>query len=232
MHPSALCATALYAEDELLPLSGLAHLAACERRWALVHMEQQWAENRFTAEGAHLHEKAHSAKVENRPGAIIQRTLALRSLRLGLSGQSDVVEFVPSQAEHAVSLPGKRGKWQAYPIEYKRAKDKAGSIAYRLQLCAQAMCLEEMLATLVPEAAVYDATTHRRQVVEVNVAVRNEVERLCLRMHELHRAGRTPATSLKPICRACSLAGVCMPSAMHSARRVADYIRAMSRSEP
>ena len=135
----------LYSEDELLPLSGLARLAACERRWALIHIEQQWAENRFTAEGTHFHEKAHSAKVENRPGAIIQRTLALRSLHLGLSGQSDVVEFVPSQAAYAVALAGKRGKWQAFPIEYKRSKDKAGSIAYRLQLCTQAKCLEEML---------------------------------------------------------------------------------------
>lgn len=147
LHPPAL-----YAEDELLPLSGLAHLAACERRWALIHLEQQWAENRFTAEGTQLHERAHSAKIENRPGAVIQRTLALRSFRLGLSGQSDVVEFMPSEAEHAVTLPGKRGKWQAFPIEYKRGKDKAGSIAYRLQLCAQALCLEEMLGTVVPEA--------------------------------------------------------------------------------
>lgn len=216
----------------MLPLSGLAQLAACERRWALVHIEQQWAENRFTAEGTQLHERAHSAKAEVRPGAVIQRTLALRSLRLGLSGHSDVVEFMPSEAEHAVALPGKRGKWQAFPIEYKRGKDKAGSIAYRLQLSAQAMCLEEMLGTIIPEAAVYDATAHRRETIEIGPAVRAEVERMCLRMHELHRAGRTPPAMVKPICRSCSLANVCMPSAMQSAPRVAEYIRTMSWREP
>jgi CRISPR-associated exonuclease Cas4 len=186
-----------FSEDDLLPLSGLAHMAFCERRWALVHLEQQWAENHFTAEGTHLHEKAHSREIESRPGVLIRRTLPLHSLRLGLTGQADIVEFEPSTQPHAIALPGHRGRWQAFPIEYKRSRDKAGGIAYRIQLCAQAMCLEEMLSTSIPNGAVYDAAQRRRQPVEFSLPVRREVERLADRMHSMLCSGNTPVAVLK-----------------------------------
>ena len=201
----------LYDEDDLLPLSGLAHMAFCERRWALVHVEQQWAENRYTVEGEQGHERAHSGIPESRPDLLIRRTLPLRSLRLGLSGQSDVVEFHPSTQPNAISLDGHAGRWQPVPVEFKRSRDKAGSIAYRLQLCAQAMCLEEMLSTSVIEGAIFDVSTRRREAVIFPAAVRREAERLAARMHSMRRGGKTPSAVPKPACRKCSLMDTCLP---------------------
>jgi CRISPR-associated exonuclease Cas4 len=222
---------AFYAEAELLPLSGLAHMAFCERRWSLVHLEQQWQENRFTVEGTHLHEKAHSAEVESRPGVLIRRTLPLRSLRLGLSGQADVVEFLPSTETSAIALNDRPGRWQLFPIEYKRSRDKAGSIAFRLQLCAQAICLEEMLGAAIPAGAVYDASKRRRMPVAFLEPVRREVERLAARMHQLHQLGLTPHARLIPACRNCSLKEQCLPAVMDTAPAVAAYMRRMLRDE-
>src|SRR5690349_977966 len=113
----------MFTEEELLPLSGLQHMAFCERRWALVHIECVWEENRFTAEGNVLHAKAHSAEIESRPGVLVRRTVPIHSFRLGLSGQADIVEFQPvDAAELGVALAGRRGLWRPYPIEYKRRK--------------------------------------------------------------------------------------------------------------
>lgn len=219
-----------HTEADLLPLSGVAHMAFCERRWALVHLEQQWQDNRFTAEGNHLHEKAHSTKIESRPGALIRRTLPLRSFRLGLSGQADIVEFHPSTDPSAIALAGHRGSWQPFPVEYKRSRDKAGSIAFRLQLCAQAMCLEEMLGASIPSGAVYDAGTRRRQPVEFSEPVRREVKRLAARMHDLHRMTHTPPARLMPACRNCSLKERCLPELLATTPSVARYLNNMSRN--
>jgi CRISPR-associated exonuclease Cas4 len=221
-----------YTESDLLPLSGLAHMAFCERRWALIHLEQQWADNSFTVEGNQLHEKAHSQQVESRPGVLIRRTVPLRSLRLGLTGQADILEFEPSTAPEAVALPGHRGRWQAFPIEYKRSRDKAGSIAYRIQLCAQAMCLEEMLSTRIPSGAIYDAAKRRRQPVEFSHPVRKEVERLADAMHTLLRRGQTPPGILKPACKGCSMAETCLPGKLDAASSVSSYLRRMCRDNP
>jgi CRISPR-associated exonuclease Cas4 len=222
--------TKLYSEDELLPLSGLSQISFCDRRWALIHLESVWQENRFTAEGEQLHERAHSAEPESRPGVLVRRTLPLHSFRLGLSGQADIVEFHPSSSETAVRLPGRSGKWQAYPIEYKRSRDKAGSIAYRIQLCAQAICLEEMLQTAIPEGAIFDASTRRRQQVRFEPSVRNEVARLAERMHSLFQTGVTPPAMLKKACRNCSLNTYCMPATLAPGPSVAKYLERMVRS--
>lgn len=219
-----------YSEDELLPLSGLSQISFCDRRWALIHLESVWVENRFTAEGEQLHERAHSAEPESRPGVLVRRTLPLHSFRLGLSGQADVVEFLPSDSETAVRLPGRSGKWQAYPVEYKRSRDKAGSIAYRIQLCAQAMCLEEMLQTTVLQGAIFDASTRRRQEVRFEVSVRKEVTRLAEQMHALIQAGVTPPAVLKKECRNCSLNTYCMPAMLASGPSVSKYLERMTRS--
>jgi len=219
-----------YSEDDLLPLSGLAHMAFCERRWALVHLEQQWADNRFTAEGNHLHEKAHSQQIESRPGVLIRRTLPLHSLRLGLTGQADIVEFESSNQPHAIELPGQRGRWQAFPIEYKRSRDKAGSIAYRIQLCAQAMCLEEMLSTVISTGAVYDAAQRRRQLVDFSSPVRREVERLAAHMHRLLHSRHTPTAVLKPACKGCSMAETCLPGKLNAGSSIERYLRSMRRT--
>jgi CRISPR-associated exonuclease Cas4 len=166
------------------------------------------------------------------PRSTHRRTLPLHSLRLGLTGQADIVEFEPSTAPHAIVLPGQRGCWQVFPIEYKRSRDKGGSIAYRIQLCAQAMCLEEMLSTSVPAGAVYDASQRRREPVDFSQPVRNEVERLAEQMHRLLRSGQTPAAVLKPACKGCSMAETCLPGKLDDATSVSIYMRRMLKANP
>jgi CRISPR-associated exonuclease Cas4 len=195
----------MFGEDELLPLSGLQHMVFCERQWALIHIEQQWAENRLTAEGRLLHDVAHTAGSESRPGVTVHRGLALRSLRLGLSGQADVVEF--------------RGS-QPFPVEYKRGKPKEDA-SDRIQLCAQALCLEEMLSCVIPAGALFYGTTRRRLDVPFDSALRRQVEGLAQRMHELYRQGLTPHAEEMPKCRNCSLIEVCLP---HSNKKASAYV--------
>ena len=214
----------MYSEDELLPLSGLQHMAFCERRWALVQIENIWEDNRFTAEGNLLHEKAHSGEIESRPGVLIRRTLPIHSLRLGLSGQADIVEFQPVKpGSPGVALPGRRGLWRPYPVEYKRSRDKAGSLAYRIQLCAQALCLEEMLSTEVTEGSIFDGSTRRRQPVALDAHLRAAVESLAVRMQALFKSGTTPAPVLKKACNSCSLKERCFPEALSNVAPVLAY---------
>jgi len=214
----------MYSEDELLPLSGLPHMAFCDRRWALIHIENVWEDNRFTAEGNLLHEKAHSGEIESRPGVLVRRTLPIHSFRLGLSGQADIVEFHPVLAsETGVRFQDRKGNWKPFPIEYKRTRDKAGSMAYRIQLCAQAICLEEMLATSISEGAIYDGTAKRRQTVTFSQELRDSVERLAGEMHRLFRAGHTPSPVFKKACNSCSLKGLCLPEKLSQQASVGSY---------
>ena len=218
----------MYSEEDLLPLSGLQHLAFCERRWALVHLEQQWEENLFTTEGKLLHEKAHSADIESRPEVLVRRTLPLRSFRLGLSGQTDIVEFLPCEAaEPGVSMPRRKGLWKPYPVEYKRTRDKHGSVAYRIQLCAQALCLEEMLQVPVPAGAVFDGKAKRREVVIFDEPLRQEVEHLAALMHEILLSGKTPRAVYAKKCESCSMNPVCLPKAVESASASSYLTRAI-----
>src|ERR1700691_3309065 len=105
-----------FSGDELLPLSGLQHLQFCERQWGLIHIEQQWEENRLTAEGRILHDRVHETATEARPEIVVARGLYLQSLRLGLAGQADVVEFHGSKA--GAELAGRNGRWRLFPVEY------------------------------------------------------------------------------------------------------------------
>ncbi|MGI6238122.1 MAG: CRISPR-associated protein Cas4 [Christensenellales bacterium] len=138
-----------YREEDYLLLSGIQHFIFCRRQWALIHIEGLWVDNDLTLEGEYLHERAHEPKLDGMArGAFISRAMPVCSRRLGLSGACDVVEFTP--AEDGVPLTGKRGHFRPYPIEYKRGRSKADDCD-RAQLCAQAMCLEEMLGISIPE---------------------------------------------------------------------------------
>lgn len=212
-----------YAESDLLPISGLQHLAFCERRWALVQIESVWSDNRLTAEGNDLHQRAHSGELESRPGCLIRRTLLLHSLRLGLTGQADIVEFQPSAT--GIQLAGRRGLWRAFPIEYKRSREKAGSQAYHVQLCAQALCLEEMLGVSVLEGAVYDGTARRRQPVTFTPELRARTETLAARMHLLFDRRVTPLPIFTKGCKSCSLIEDCHPHALSRPGRVMAYLK-------
>ena len=208
----------MFSESDLLPLSGLQHLAFCERQWALIHLEQQWVENRLTAEGRHMHDRAHEQKEELREGVHISRGLAVRSLRLGLAGVVDVVEF------HLQAVGGPR----PFPVEYKRGRPKP-SRCDEMQLCAQAMCLEEMRGVEVPAGAIFYGKPRRRMEIHFAVDLRAETEALAERMHALYAARITPPAEYAPKCDRCSLVQVCLPTIAGESRSVKTYLhRALS----
>ncbi len=225
----------MYAEDELLPISALQHLAFCQRQCALIHLEGAWAENQLTAEGRVMHDRAHDPGTESRGDVRISRGLRLRSLRLGLSGIADVVEFQRcgrSRDESAsderlladgVRLPDISGSWVPFPVEYKRGRPKSGPYD-EIQLCAQALCLEEMLGVPVPSAALFYGKPVRRFEVALTPSLREETERLAGRLHELMRLGVTPPPIYEKKCDSCSLFSVCMPKRLSERRTVEDYI--------
>ena len=212
----------MYAEDELLPISALQHLLFCERQCALIHIEQAWAENRLTVEGKNLHERVHEQTSETRPGVRIARGLRLRSLRLGLVGMADVVEFhMGSEIPNSKSPYG-----QPFPVEYKRGKPKAGH-SDEVQLCAQALCLEEMLNVQIPSGSLFYGTTRRRCDVLFDDVLRGLTIQTAERLHILLDSGVTPPAEYGPKCEQCSLLGLCMPKNAAPAHSVALYLERM-----
>jgi CRISPR-associated exonuclease Cas4 len=216
----------VYTEDDLLPVSALQHIVFCERRCALIHLEHVWNENQATVEGHNLHDRAHDTGTELRGDVRIARGLMLRSLRLGLSGKADVVEFHLLSGSDAggVRLDGAEGVWRPFPVEYKRGRLRHEQ-SYSVQLCAQALCLEEMLGATVPEGALFYGKTARRQAVTFDDGLRQETESAAKRLHELFVRGETPKPDyLKRKCRQCSLFDVCLPQASGPRKRVEDYL--------
>lgn len=192
----------MFPEDDLLPISALQHLLYCDRQCALIHVERLWAENSLTIQGRHLHERADRGRGESRPKGRITRSLVVRSMRLGLWGKADVVEFRPDSAGGA-SVP--------FPVEYKRGRPKAHD-ADRVQLCAQALCLEEMLETNVPAGALFYGKTRRRLEVAFDESLRRITEDAAQRLHELLDSGTTPpAVYAREKCDRCSLKNLCLP---------------------
>lgn len=260
-----------FSDDELLPISGLQHIAFCPRQCALIHLERVWIENYLTASGKVMHERVHNAPSESRGNVRTARGLMLRSTKLGLTGVADVVEFhriepeedlfesactgnktadpsneletnfasldlntfcvresdsdqSPLPEQHlllsgkppseelltAVHLPKKRGLWRPYPVEYKRGNPKKDNCD-TIQLCAQAICLEEMLHCVIHEGALYYGQTKRREIILFNDSLRHETEQLAQTFHTLINSGQTPSPNFSPKCRACSLADECLP---------------------
>ena len=226
----------MFTEDDLLPLSALQHLLFCERQAALIHLEQLWAENPLTVQGRQLHEKVDSAPGESRGDVRVARSLPLRSLRLGLSGRADLVELHRISDDNAGEpgsvLPGIPGVWRPFPVEYKRGRPKPYH-ADEVQLCAQALCLEEMLGTSVPAGAIFYGQTRHRHDVRFDAALRRETEEAAGRLHRLIASGVTPPPVRAPKCDQCSLIGLCLPDApAHSARRFLDRMLRQIADEP
>ena len=209
--------------DDSLPISGLQHLVFCPRQWALIHLEQAWAENRLTAEGRLLHERADLPGESRRGELRMVRGLALASARLRLHGRADVVEF----GAGPLSRP--------FPVEYKRGKQKPSDCDL-VQLCAQALCLEEMLGQPVPEGAIFYGAPRRRMEVAFTPGLRLRTEELAAWMHQLQAAGETPPAQPGPHCRSCSLEHICLPEATAeasvAARCLAGQLRSLRRVEP
>ncbi|MCD7753794.1 MAG: CRISPR-associated protein Cas4 [Clostridiales bacterium] len=209
-------------EDDYLPLSGIQHFVFCRRQWALIHLEQQWAENLRTTEGELLHKNAHDAGQRTLRGDLLTvRAMRVHSARLGLSGECDVVEF--RRSPNGVPLSGEKGLWLPYPVEYKRGRAKP-TACDEAQLCAQAMCLEEMLCCSVPEGALFYGQPRRRQEVTFTRSLRTLVEDAAREMHQLFQRGYTPKSKPTKGCNACSLKDLCLPR-LAKAPSVADYLR-------
>jgi len=200
-----------YVDDDLLMISALQHLAFCERQCALIHLEQQWAENRLTVLGELLHKRVHSTESEVRRDLRIVRSLRLVSYELGLTGQADVVEFHRTKdASSGAEIKGCDGLWRPFPIEYKKGKPKGNSID-EVQLCAQALCLEEQLAVTIPDGALFYGKNRRRHPVTFNLKLRNKTVSLSKKLHELILSGITPPAKFQPKCKSCSLYEFCQP---------------------
>jgi CRISPR-associated exonuclease Cas4 len=209
----------VFAEDDLLPISALQHLLFCERQCALIHIERLWAENRLTVEGRHLHDRVHDGQPETRAGVRVARAVPLRSSRLGLFGVADVVEFhARDDAGHMRDPP------LPFPVEYKRGRPKRNDCD-RVQLCAQALCLEEMLGTSVPRGALFYGRTRHRETVVLDGGLRHLTEQAAARLHELIASGRTPAAIRESKCKRCSLAHLCLPQATETHRSALRYVR-------
>ena len=199
-------------EADVLPLSALQHFLYCPRQCALIHIESTWMENRFTAEGRILHNRVDSGCSGRRGDIAEDRSVPVRSDMLGLYGVADVLEM--RQGPRGVKVP--------YPVEYKRGSPKIEDWD-RAQLCAQAMCLEEMLDLDITEGAIFYGKPRRREQVVFDAGLRLLVQTQCLKMHSMIKSGTTPPAEYEKKCRACSLAGVCMPGTVKR-RRVEQYI--------
>ena len=204
----------MYQAADLIPISALQHYLYCPRQCALIHLEHIWTESLHTAEGRIMHEKVHSGVAETRGNVKTVTGLLLRSHELGLTGQADMVEF---HRENSV--------WHPFPVEFKRGRAKSLE-ADRVQLCAQALCLESMLGLPVPEGALFYGKTRRRQVVTFDETLRETTRRVAFAVHELFRTGTTPPppdlATVNAICPACSLRDECLPlplARQHSATR-------------
>jgi len=212
-----------YTEADLLPISALQHLQFCERQCALIHLEQVWAENRLTIEGHQMHERVHEIGDEARGEIRIGHAVKLRSLRLGLIGVADVVEFRRTRDPKGVVMAGAEGRWQPCPVEYKRGRPKP-DVCDKVQLCAQAICLEEMLNASIPQGAIFYGKPRRRLEVPLDESLRHTCESTAERLHGLIQAGRTPPAIYSKKCESCSLKDACLPKTAGKHKSANDYL--------
>lgn len=212
-----------YADDELLSLSGIQHFSFCKRQWALIHIEHQWEDNLRTTEGHFLHERVDDPYfTESRGDVVISRAFPLVSYALGFYGVADVIEY--TRSKDGTALPGHEGLWTMCPIEYKRGRPKVDE-RDEVQLCAQAMCLEEMFGVEIRSAELYYHEIRRRVPLELTDALRDHVCALSEEMHDLFRKGKTPTAEKSRACRLCSLVDVCVPKLTTKRRSVKNYVR-------
>ena len=215
-------------EREPLMLSGLQHFAFCRRQWALIHVEQQWQENLQTAEGQVFHRRAHDEEqTEVRGDTIIVRGMRVQSERLGISGICDVVEF--TRSPDGIALAGREGRYQVHPVEYKKGAPKEHQ-ADELQLCAQAMCLEEMLLCRIDEGSLFYGEPRRRTRVTFSPELRAQAEQMLGEMHQMDERGHTPRVKRHKGCSACSLKEICLPG-MDRVPAASAYLRAHVQEE-
>lgn len=212
-------------QDDDLQLSGIQHFSFCRRQWALIHIEDQWQENGLTAEGRVQHDRVHDESISDfRGGVLTLRGMRIRSDRLRVRGVCDAVEFTPDP--DGIAMRGREGLWRPCPVEYKHGAGKL-SDCDRLQLAAQALCLEEMLCCEIPAGALFYWKTRRRERVEIDAGLREKTERMLREMREYYDRRYTPRVKPGKACESCSLSDVCLPRLLRKgeAASVAGYVR-------
>jgi len=210
-----------FLEDELVPISALSHACYCERRFALIHLEQEWEENRFTAEGKVLHERVDAEHHESRRLFKQEYGMAVRSLQHGLIGKCDLVELWYNKD---------RSVEKVSPVEFKRGRKKANDTD-RVQLCAQVLCLEEMFGITIENGQFYYQQEHRRTNETVDVSLREKTVALIERIMKIRETGETSAAKYeKRKCDNCSMIDWCMPkSAGDGHKKVSRFIETQLR---
>lgn len=209
-------------------VSGIQHFVFCRRQWALIHIEQQWDENERTTDGRLMHRTAHNEdRVEKRGDKIITRGMRIVSHRLRVSGVCDVVEF--HRSENGIGIQNWQNLWIPYPVEYKKGAPKDHD-ADELQLCLQAMCLEEMLCCDIEEGSLYYGETKRRKRIPFSQDLRQRTEDIVEEMHSLYRRGWTPKVRSSKSCNACSLKDICLPK-LSGTTKVSAYLDRYLRGE-
>ena len=187
----------MFAEDELVPISALQHLLYCERQCGLIHIDRVWADNRYTAEGEVLHRNVHQQEIRRRKEVRAEYSVPMRSLELGIFGVADVVEYVTGEAPT--------------PVEFKRGRPKT-SLADVVQLCAQALCLEEMTGSAITFGVLFYGKTRRRDRVDFAPSIRESTLAATHRVHEIFASGVTPMMGYdRKRCDPCSLIELCQP---------------------
>ena len=213
----------MYDEEDFLLLSGIQHFSFCRRQWALIHIENAWQENVLTAKGRIDHDRVHDKSVvEKRGDELTIRGLPIRSERLGVVGECDAVVF--SKNDNGIHLHAHKGLWAVMPVEYKHGVSKANDCD-RLQVSAQAMCLEEMFGCRIEQAALYYQKTRNREYITVSEELRECVEKMFLEMHSLYDKGYTPKVTPTGKCNSCSLQDLCLPKLLKEQKTAMGYIR-------
>lgn len=215
----------MYSDDDMLMLSGIQHFRFCPRQWALIHIEQQWEDNRLTIEGEIMHKNVDTPFYRQKCGNIITlRSVNVASQSLGLYGVTDIVELHPSEsAINSITHPKYPGFWQPFPVEYKRGKPKKNQID-EVQLAAQSMCLEEQYGITINYGALFYGETRRRVDVEISEELRQIVTSCANSMHEIFQSGLLPSINKGKHCAKCSLNNICMPESADCST-VANYLK-------
>lgn len=215
----------MYAEDEMLMLSGIQHFMFCPRQWALIHIDQQWEENRLTMEGNLLHTNVDNPSYRQKNGTTITlRSVSIASKRLGLYGVTDAVELLPlAEGEKGIQHKAYPGWWKPFPVEYKRGKPKRTFID-EVQLAAQVMCLEEMYGIQIEYGALYYGETRHREVISINQTLREQTIECAREMHRVFQTGIIPKAEKGIHCRNCSLVDICMPD-IENCSKVSTYLK-------
>lgn len=217
----------MYSDDDLLWLSGIQHYAFCPRQWALAYVDQLWQDNHLTIEGEWLHRHVDNPfNMEYDAGMVTLRSVPVKSRELGFFGIADLLELSPllDGAAKAFTISRYPGRWSVMPVEYKHGKAKSDDID-EVQLCAQAMCLEEMYGVDIPRGTLFYGTTRRRMTVTLDDGLRLRVNQLSSEMHALFDNGVMPDAKPEKKCRSCSLKDLCMSPDLQHSPSVSAYLQ-------